>query len=312
MTSRQSFTFIDLFSGIGGMRIPFDELGYRCVFSSEWDTAAAKTYEANFGESPHGDITRIAAEEIPPHDLLLAGFPCQPFSIIGKMEGFADTRGTLFFEIERILRHHRPQALLLENVKQLVSHDKGRTLRVILNSLASLGYHTKHNVLNALHFGLPQKRERLLIVGFLNEEWAANFSFSFPSLPYSLHDVLEEQVPAKYFASPRIQAKRLAATEEGKRFSPSVWHENKNGHLSILDYSCALRRGASYNYLLVDGKRRFTPRELLRLQGFPEAFRIVVSDSEIRKQTGNSVPVAMVRAVARRMDEVMRREGENG
>ena len=131
--------FIDLFAGIGGIRLPFDELGYQCVFSSEWDKAACATYAANFGEYPHGDITRIAAKDIPPHDLLLAGFPCQAFSIMGKMQGFADTRGTMFFEIERILSYHKPPYILLENVKQLTTHDKGRTFRVILSRLAALG-----------------------------------------------------------------------------------------------------------------------------------------------------------------------------
>ncbi len=137
------FTFIDLFAGIGGIRLPFTELRGKCVFSSEWDKAAQKTYTDNFGEEPVGDITKVRSEEIPPHDVLLAGFPCQAFSIIGKMRGFADTRGTMFFEVARILKHHRPRAILLENVKQLVSHDKGKTFKVILATLAELGYHVK-------------------------------------------------------------------------------------------------------------------------------------------------------------------------
>ena len=182
----KQFRFIDLFAGIGGIRLPFDELGGRCVFSSEWDKAAAATYRANFGEMPSGDITQIPAEIIPSHDLLLAGFPCQAFSIMGKMKGFEDTRGTMFFEIERILNYHRPRVILLENVKQLVSHDGGRTFRVILDRLASLGYYTKWQVLNALDFGLPQKRERVIIVGFRRETDYYRFNGS-PAKPCVKH-----------------------------------------------------------------------------------------------------------------------------
>lgn len=160
------FNFIDLFAGIGGIRIPFMELGGKCVFSSEWDAAACRTYTGNFGEVPFGDITKIDADFIPKHDVLLAGFPCQAFSIMGKMRGFEDIRGTMFFEVARILDCHHPKAILLENVKQLVGHDKGKTFKVILETLASLGYYVKWKVLNALDFGVPQKRERVIIVGF--------------------------------------------------------------------------------------------------------------------------------------------------
>lgn len=153
--------FIDLFAGIGGIRIPFDELGYKCVFSSEWDKAACDTYEANFKERPCGDITKIQAKDIPPHDLLLAGFPCQAFSIMGKMRGFEDTRGTLFFEVARILDYHNPKVVLLENVKQLTTHNKGQTFKTILEVLTELGYHIKWKVLNALDFGIPQNAKGL-------------------------------------------------------------------------------------------------------------------------------------------------------
>lgn len=172
-----TFTFIDLFAGIGGIRIPYDELGGKCVFSSEWDRKACQTYFANFGVVPYGDITKIPASMIPHHDLLLAGFPCQAFSIIGKMLGFADTRGTMFFEIERILKVHHTPYIMLENVKQLVGHDKGRTFKVILDHLDKLGYYVKWKVLNALDFGLPQKRERVIIVGFLNKADFEAFQF---------------------------------------------------------------------------------------------------------------------------------------
>lgn len=301
------FTFIDLFAGIGGIRIPFDEMGYQCVFSSEWDAKACKTYFANFGTLPFGDITKIPAERIPHHDVLLAGFPCQAFSIMGKMQGFADTRGTMFFEIERILKHHHTPYILLENVKQLVGHDGGRTFKVILERLNQLGYHVKWQVLNALDFGLPQKRERVIIVGFLDKNDCDAFSFDIPHTPYSLTDILEpdENVDPSLFASDHIIAKRQEKTADKKVFYPSIWHENKAGNISVLDYSCALRTGASYNYLLVNGVRRPTSRELLRLQGFPEKFKIAVSHQDIRRQTGNSVAVPMIRMVAQKINEII-------
>ena len=300
-------TFIDLFAGIGGIRIPFDELGYRCAFSSEWDAKACQTYFANFGVVPYGDITKIPAENIPQHDILLAGFPCQAFSIMGKMQGFADTRGTMFFEIERILRYHKPPYILLENVKQLVGHDGGRTFKVILEKLDGLGYHVKWQVLNALDFGLPQKRERVIIVGFQYKEDCDAFSFDIPHIPYNLTDILEpeENIDPSLFASDHIIHRRQEKTAGKHVFYPSIWHENKSGNISVLDYSCALRTGASYNYLLVNGMRRPTSRELLRLQGFPEKFKIAVSHQDIRRQTGNSVAVPMIRMVAKKLNEII-------
>ena len=305
--------FIDLFAGIGGIRIPFDELGYKCVFSSEWDKNACKTYSANFGETPAGDITKIEASDIPAHDILLAGFPCQAFSIMGKMQGFNDTRGTMFFEIERILSYHKPKAILLENVKQLTTHDHGNTFKVILQRLAQLGYYVKYQVLNALDFGLPQKRERIIIVGFLDKTDSDKFNFDFIKKDYNLANILEDEskIPASFYASETIRQKRLDFTADKIKFFPSVWHENKSGNISILDYSCALRTGASYNYLLVNGVRRFTPRELLRLQGFPDSYKIVVSTQEIRRQTGNSVAVPMIRMVAEKIDSILRSK-QNG
>ena len=302
--------FIDLFAGIGGIRIPFDELGYECVFSSEWDAKACKTYEANFGDVPHGDITKIEAKDIPSFDICLAGFPCQAFSIMGKMQGFADTRGTMFFEIERILAYHKPKAILLENVKQLVTHDKGRTCKILLDKLAALGYHVKYQVLNALDFGLPQKRERIIIVGFRDSALADKFNFDFSRKPYSLSSILEDddKVESSYYASDRIREKRKASVVGKEVFYPSMWHENKSGNISVLGYSCALRTGASYNYILVNGVRRPTSRELLRLQGFPDSYKIVVSNADIRRQTGNSVAIPMIRMVAEKIDKLLKGE----
>lgn len=305
---RQKKKFIDLFAGIGGIRLPFDELGYECVFSSEWDKKACETYYANFGEQPSGDITQIDEKDIPKFDICLAGFPCQAFSIMGKMQGFADTRGTMFFEIERILKYHMPEVVLLENVKQLTTHDKGRTFDTIIKHLEALGYTVNYKVLNALDFGLPQKRERIIIVGFLDKNKAALFNFDFKKKKYSLDDILEDDadIDKSYFASDTIRKKRATSVIGKEVFYPSVWHENKSGNISVLDYSCALRTGASYNYLLVNGTRRFTSRELLRLQGFPDSYKIVVSNQEIRRQTGNSVAVPMIRMVAKKIDKILR------
>lgn len=302
-----AFTFIDLFAGIGGIRIPFDELGGKCVFSSEWDSHAANTYQVNFGERPHGDITKIHESDIPKHDILLGGFPCQAFSIMGKMQGFADTRGTMFFEIERILKYHKPKAILLENVKQLVGHDKGRTFKVIQDHLAELGYHVKWKVLNALDFGIAQRRERVIIVGFRNKKFANRMSLDFEPIPYNLNDILEseENVSPSLFASKRIVDKRKKSVAKKDVFFPSVWHENKSGNISVLPHACALRTGASYNYQLVNGNRRFTERELLRLQGFPDTYKIVGSNQDVRRQTGNAVCVKVIRAVAIRMLEIL-------
>lgn len=303
------FTFIDLFAGIGGFRLAMQAVGGKCIFSSEFNEPAQKTYFANYGDMPFGDITLEETKRYIPEnfDVLCAGFPCQAFSIIGKQKGFADTRGTMFFEIQKILQRHRPKAIFMENVKQLVTHDKGKTFKVILGILADLGYYVKWKVLNALDFGVPQKRERVIIVGFLDKKKTDLFSFDFEKKPYSLFDILQrdDEVDESLFVSDRILQKRKDSTKDKNVFYPSIWHENKAGNISVLDYACALRTGASYNYLLVNGYRRPSSRELLRLQGFPEDFRIVVSHQEIRRQTGNSVAVPMMTEVAKRIKALL-------
>lgn len=306
------FTYIDLFAGIGGFHQAADSLGGRCLFASEIDTEAKRAYIANYNLVPHGDIVKIDTKDIPDHDVLLAGFPCQPFSIIGNRLGFDDIRGTLFFEIARILKEKRPKLFILENVKQLSRHNEGKTLQTILHTLENLGYKVYWSVLNALNFGLPQKRERTIIVGFRNND----VCFSFPTTKTTgrLEDVLEpdEDVDAKFFASERIIQKRLEKHQS--ECSPSIWHENKSGNISSYPYSCALRAGASYNYLLVNGCRRLTPREMLRLQGFPDTFQLVCNDSQTRKQAGNAVPVNVIKAVLKEAlhaeAEVERQQGE--
>jgi DNA (cytosine-5)-methyltransferase 1 len=276
-------------------------VGGQCVFSSEWDKHAQINYEENFGEKPFGDITKIDPADIPDHDILLGGFPCQPFSICGDQKGFGDTRGTLFFNIEQILEKKRPYAFMLENVKRLVNHDSGRTLTVIKDHLERLGYTIYFKVLNTLDFGLPQKRERIIIVGFQDD-----IDFEFPdgsNIPKkTLEEILEnhDDVDSRHFVSDKIFKKRIDRLKIDPP-TPSIWHENKSGNISPLEYSCALRAGASYNYLLVDGKRRLTPLEMLRLQGFPDSYINKVPYTQIKKQLGNSVSVPVISAVAESM-----------
>jgi len=304
----KKFTFIDLFAGIGGVRIAFERVGGKCVFTSEWDEPCQVMYEANFGDKPHGDITKLIAKDIPDHDILTGGFPCQAFSIIGSKLGFADTRGTLFFDIERILRAKQPKAFLLENVKQLVSHDQGRTFKIILEKIESLGYFVHYKVLNGLDFGVPQKRERIMLVGFKE-----NYPFDFPrngTEIKTLANILEpnNRVDKKHFLSDYFRKKlEKKLKEQNKKITsrPVVLHENKGGNLGIHQHSCALRANGSYNYLTVNAERRLTPREMLRLQGFPDTFKMVVPDTQVRKQAGNSVVIPQIEAVARAMMKAM-------
>ncbi|MGI8787208.1 MAG: DNA cytosine methyltransferase [Pyrinomonadaceae bacterium] len=296
----RNLKFIDLFCGLGGFRIAVEknQRNSECVFSCDFDSDSQKSYGANFSEKPFGDITKIHESEIPEHDILLAGFPCQAFSICGDGKGFEDTRGTLFFDIARILKAKRPQAFVLENVKQLISHNQGKTFQRILETLENLGYQTYYKVLNALDFGLPQKRERVFIVGFREPKhfvWQLNKT---PMKP--LREFLETEIAPNYFASEQIKQNRLKSVESKIiKDGLTIWHENKGGNISPLPYSCALRSGASYNYLLVNGERRLTEREMLRLQGFSEDYKIVVGYQAMRKLAGNTVAIPCVEEVLR-------------
>jgi len=316
MGGHTKFKFIDLFAGIGGIRIPFQELGGECVFSSEWDQFAQKTYRVNFGEMPQGDITKIESSAIPDFDILLGGFPCQPFSSAGLKMGFADTRGTLFFEIERIMRDKRPKAFLLENVKQLRSHDNGRTLKVILNHIKDLNYYVKYEILRAGDFGVPQNRERTYIVGFDKNYFnlSDEFDFEFPTPTYEvtrLGNILEQDVDDRYTLTDAIwtgfQKRKQNNINRGAGFGYCLFDEN-SPYVSTL----VARYYKDGQEILVDqgeGKnpRKLTPRECARLQGFPDSFIIPVSNMQAYKQFGNSVAVPVIRAVAKRMIEEMNR-----
>lgn len=307
----ESFRFIDLFAGIGGIRLGFEHVGGHCVFSSEFDKDACTTYEANFGEHPSGDITKIDAKDIPDFDILLGGFPCQSFSIIGKKEGFAnETCGTLFFDIERILKEKKPPAFMLENVRNLTAHDGGNTFRTIKEHLEALGYHVYAKVLNALDYGVPQKRERIFIVGFLDD-----VKFEFPEpVPVeerkTLVDILETDVDRKYYVRDEIRISRLERLKDKDYPKPYISHENMAGSITPHPYSSALRAGASANYILINDERRPTEREMLRIQGFPDTYKIVLPYGKVKKQCGNSVAVPVIKAIATEMIKALKTYNE--
>ena len=314
MNPKEKFTFIDLFAGIGGLRQAFESSGGKCLFSSEWNKFSQQTYEANFGEVPHGDITEIDEKEIPDHDILVGGFPCQPFSIagvvsknhLGREHGFKDkTQGTLFFDVCRIIKEKQPSAFLLENVKNLKSHDKGNTFKVIINALEKeLNYDIHYKVIDAGKV-VPQHRERIFIVGFREP-----LDFKFPELVDKrpvLGDVLEDSVDEKYTlkdgtwnALQRHKAKHKA---KGNGFGFNL--ADKKGVAKTLS-ARYYKDGAE---ILIDqGKknpRRLTPRECARIMGFPEKFKIPVSDNQAYRQFGNAVVVPVVKEIAKAMVKCM-------
>lgn len=294
------FKFIDLFAGIGGIRIGFETNGGECVFTSEWDKPAQRTYQENFGELPHGDITKINPMEIPNFDILLAGFPCQPFSQAGLKRGFEDTRGTLFFNIAQIVKHHKPSVVFLENVRNLATHDKGKTLKVIVSTLEDMGYKVYHKVLNAKDFGLPQNRARIYIVGFKN---AVDFVFPEPQkIQTKVGQILEENVDSKYTISDKLWAghkrRKKEHREKGNGFGYSLFDKDSEYTSTI-----SARYYKDGSEILIKQKnmnpRKLTPREAARLQGFPEDFIIPVSDTQAYKQFGNSVAVPVIVKLAK-------------
>jgi DNA (cytosine-5)-methyltransferase 1 len=299
-----SFKFIDLFAGLGGIRIPFEEYGGECVFSSEWDKHAAATYQANHGEYPAGDITQVDPKAIPAFDLLLGGFPCQPFSHAGHKKGFEDTRGTLFFNIAEIINTHKPRAVFLENVKGLVGHDKGRTFEEITRILEELGYTVSSKIHNARDFGVPQNRERIYIVALRD-----GVTFEFPEPPAiatRLGDILEDAktLDPKYTLSDRLwaghQLRKAQHLAKGNGFGYSLFNEDSTYTSTI---SARYYKDGSEILIEQKGKnpRKLTPREAARLQGFPENYRIVASDTQAYKQFGNSVAVPAIRSVASKL-----------
>lgn len=324
------FTFIDLFAGIGGFRMALQELGGRCVFTSEWDSKAQETYFENFGDIPFGDITTeetkgaIAAK----FDVLCAGFPCQAFSIAGKRGGFEDTRGTLFFDVAEIIKRHQPKAVFLENVKGLVNHKSGKTLSTILNVLRNdLGYTVPEpRVLNAKDYGVPQNRERIFIIGFHNEYAEAAKEFNYPE-PFkkenSIKKILEKgTVPSRYYLSERylqtLKDHRARHAAKGNGFGYEVI-----GHDKIANAVVCGGMGRERNLVKVvpekelvpetnikggineEGIRKMTPREWARLQGFPDNYEFPVADVHAYKQLGNSVAVPAIKATASKLLKII-------
>lgn len=306
------YKMIDLFSGIGGTRLGFHQTNsVNIVFSSEIDKFAVKTYKANFGETPFGDITKIDENDIPDHDILVGGFPCQAFSQAGKKLGFEDTRGTLFFEIARIIKKKRPKAFLLENVKNLKSHDKGRTFKVIETTLKKLNYDVQTILFKAKDFGVPQNRERIYIVGFAKDKVSnyKDFSFPTPSCPKtSVGDILELNVDDKYTISNALwqghQRRKTEHKEKGNGFGYSLFNEN-----SPYTNTISARYYKDGSEILIEqaekNPRKITPREAARLQGFPENYIIPVSDTQSYKQFGNSVAVPVIFAIAKEIISIL-------
>lgn len=296
---------IDLFAGIGGIRKgvenAYGKENIECVFASEINKYAVQTYKANHNnEKVYGDITLINEKDIPDHDFLLGGFPCQAFSMAGKGLGFADTRGTLFFEIERILKEKKPKTFLLENVKRLVTHDKGNTFKVIIDRLEGLGYKVFHKVLRARDFGVPQNRERIFIVGFLDHD--IDFKFPEPlNIKTKVGDILEEDVSSKYTISDKLwlghQTRKNNNKANGKGFGYQMVTHNSSYTGTL---SARYNKDGSEILIYQEGKnpRKITPREAARLQGFPEDFIIPVSNAQAYKQFGNSVCVPVITAIA--------------
>lgn len=309
------FTFIDLFAGIGGIRLGYERAGGVCVYSSEWNEYSQKTYETNFGEKPDGDITVVNAADIPDHDICLAGFPCQPFSIagvskkqsLGRATGFADkTQGTLFFDVCRIIDAKRPKAFMLENVKNLLSHDRGKTFRIIRESLDELDYAIFYKVLDGQYY-VPQHRERIIIVGFDRKRYGDNIHFEFhmthPAIKPVVADILEQEVDDKYTLSDHLwtylQEYAKKHHEAGNGFGFGI--ADPNGITRTL--SARYHKDGSEILIAQPGKnpRRLTPRECARLQGFPDSFEIPVSDTQAYQQFGNSVVVPMIEDVAKQV-----------
>lgn len=307
-----TYSMIDLFAGIGGTRIGFWQTNRtKVVFSSEIDKFAVKTYKANFGEEPFGDITKISENDIPDHDILVGGFPCQAFSQAGKKLGFEDTRGTLFFEIARIIKKKRPKAFLLENVKNLKLHDKGRTYNVIENTLKELNYEVYPVLYKAKDFGVPQNRERIYIIGFEKSK-VPNYGEFIPPIPpcpdTNVGMILEKNANEKYTISDALweghQRRKVEHKEKGNGFGYTLFNARSPYTNTI---SARYYKDGSEILIEQEGKnpRKLTPREAARLQGFPEDYIIPVSDTQAYKQFGNSVAVPVINAIAHNIIQVL-------
>ena len=310
------YKFIDLFAGIGGIRTGFKKVFKEkssFVFSSELDKFAQTSYYANYNELPHGDITKIDEKDVNAHDIVLAGFPCQAFSIAGHRKGFEDTRGTLFFDVARIVKEHKPKVVFLENVKGFRNHDKGNTFRIVKSTLEEMGYNVFSEILNARDFGLPQNRERIYIIAFLDN----TIEFEFPKKTNKetrLGSILSNDVPEKYTISDKLWAGHKRRKKEhkakGNGFGYSMFNKDSKYTSTI-----SARYYKDGSEILIEQKnknpRKLTPREAADLQGFPKDFKIIVSDTQAYKQFGNSVAVPVIEALAKEIFKHLEKTDSN-
>ena len=305
--SKPNFNFIDLFAGVGGMRLGFEFAGGKCVYTSEWDSNAQKTYEANFGEIPEGDITKVDEKDIPDFDVLLAGFPCQPFSTIGQRAGFKhETQGTLFYDVLRIIEHKRPSSFLLENVKGLISHDSGKTLKVILESLTSIGYQVQYKVLDAADFGVPQYRKRIYIVGFDTKRFKREIQFYWPKPLNKKIGIVKyiESGIEDHSISKHLQKSYFDKLDDGR---PQIVTQESDFPVKTLvsTYHKIQRLTGTFVKDGPTGVRLLTANECKAIMGFPKNFKIPVSRTQMYRQMGNSVAVPVVKAVAREISATL-------
>ena len=321
----ENYTYIDLFAGIGGFHLALSSFGSKCVFASEWDKYAAETYQQNFNLKPNGDITKINESEIPKHDILCGGFPCQAFSVSGKQKGFEDIRGTLFFDIARIVKEHSPKVLFLENVKNLAKHDEGKTLKTIIKTLEELNYTVFTKIFNASNFGLPQNRERVYIVAFNEKIDSRNFQFPKPSNEsVCLQDILEDkpqnakvidrtdiEIYKNYtqtnslfgeiqLLNKPIQIGKVNKGGQGERIYHPLGHA-----ITLSAYGGGI--GSKTGLYLINGQiRKLSPRECARIQGFPDSFILNKIDSQSYKQFGNSVSVNVLQKIASEIGKTLK------
>ena len=311
--SLNNITFIDLFAGLGGFRIALESLGAECVYSNEWDKHAQKVYFNNFGDLPEGDITLVDEKQIPKHDILCAGFPCQAFSISGKQRGFEDSRGTLFFDVARIVKEKRPKVVFMENVKNLAKHDGGKTLEVIQATMEELGYEFNQKVLSSVNYGMPQKRERIYMVCFRKDIVNANFNFKYPkSIPLTKHveDFLipEEEIPKNLFVTREdtYMENKTDNVYSNKPIRMGIVNKGGQGERIYSTKGIAITLSAygggafskTGGYLINGKTRKLHPRECARLMGYPDSYQLAEKDSQSYKQFGNSVVIDVLQYIA--------------
>lgn len=314
----KKFRFIDLFCGLGGFRIAMEKIGGKCIFSSDNNMEVCKVYEENFGDNPYSDITEVSENDIPQFDVLCAGFPCQPFSIAGKRMGFNDSRGTMFFEVARIIKHHKPKIAFLENVSGIVSHDSGRTIKVITNTLEELGYVVNTKVMNAKDYGIPQNRNRWYCVAIRKDIY--NKKFEFPEkcdLKYTLNDIIENKKISDY-NSTETAINNISKFIDNFKNSDRY---NKNNFIianEIRASKCNFRSdgispcltakmgtGGNNIPVVVELKRKLTEKECLKIMGYPDDYKIRPNNMQSYKQIGNSVVVPLISAIAKKIEEYL-------